>query len=30
MAASRISLPWEGLKLSVGDPAIPTTMIFER
>ncbi len=30
MAASRISLPWEGLKLSAGDPAIPTTMVFER
>jgi len=30
MAGSRISLPWEGLKLSAGDPAIPTTMIFER
>jgi nicotinate phosphoribosyltransferase len=30
MAAGRIRLPWEGLKLSAGDPAIPTTMVFER
>ena len=23
-AAARVTLPWEGLKLSAGDPAIPT------
>jgi nicotinate phosphoribosyltransferase len=27
LARALISLPWEGLKLSKGDPAIPTTMI---
>ncbi len=26
LAAARITLPWEGLKLSAGDPAIPTRM----
>ncbi len=27
LAAALISLPWEGLKLSKGDPAIPTTVL---
>ncbi|WP_372342138.1 nicotinate phosphoribosyltransferase [Nocardia sp. CC227C] len=27
LARALVSLPWEGLKLSVGDPAIPTTFV---
>ncbi|MCP9620649.1 nicotinate phosphoribosyltransferase [Nocardia otitidiscaviarum] len=27
LAKALVSLPWEGLKLSVGDPAIPTTFL---
>ena len=27
LAESLVSLPWEGLKLSKGDPAIPTTLL---
>ena len=30
LAQALISLPWEGLKLSSGDPAIPTTLIAAR
>jgi nicotinate phosphoribosyltransferase len=25
LARARVTLPWEGLRLSRGDPAIPTT-----
>jgi nicotinate phosphoribosyltransferase len=27
LADSLVTLPWEGLKLSHGDPAIPTTVL---
>ncbi|WP_353650937.1 nicotinate phosphoribosyltransferase [Nakamurella sp. A5-74] len=27
LLARRVSLPWEGLKLSIGEPAIPTTLL---
>ena len=29
LQAAMVTLPWDGLKLSHGEPAIPTRMVFE-